>query len=246
MSAQSIVSGVNRVIDEALGLTGGLGHHHKKACQRLSKEPPLAFDGESLIRDMLAQIRANWDQRNSRSKENWRWEKKPDHDPKNCSLEVKLERKIVKSTDADWVNQVPIASGLTASAGGRRAIDLVHRCGDGWYEFIELKVNGRAGTPLFAAMEILQYGALYMFSRENAQALGYERTGMLGARGIHLKVAAPAEYYKSYDLAWLEPRLNAGLDQFLARGARDFAMDFKFESLEMRLRPLFSPVSWSA
>jgi hypothetical protein len=137
------------------------------------------------------------------------------------------------------VNQVPVASGLTTgSAGGRRAIDLVHRCGDGWYEIIELKVDEGAGTPLFAAMEILQYGVLYIFSRENASTLGYKETGMLGATGIHLKVLAPVTYYRECDLSWLEESINGGLAKFLGRSERAFEMDFKFESLSR------SPVTW--
>ena len=92
---------------------------------------------------------------------------------------------------------------MTASVGGRRAIDFIHRCGKGWYELIELNVDERGGTSLFAAMEILQYGALYMFSRKNAQRLVNVSAdkAVFKAAGIHLKGLAPAAYYAGYNLA---------------------------------------------
>jgi hypothetical protein len=238
MTDSSILAGVDKLIDEALGLRRGK-YQDKKTCQLLSKGKKLDFDGNTLIQKILDQVTSKWNGRKSRSSENWRW--KPNPKLKTNSEEIVLERWIVRTAKGnDWVNQVPVASGLTSSAGGRRAIDLVHQCRDGWYEFIELKVDDGAGTPLFAAMEILQYGVLYIFSREHASTLGYKKIGMLGATGIHLKVLAPATYYEGYDLSWLEERINSGLAKFLAQGERgsEFEMDFKFESLSR------SPVAW--
>ncbi len=238
MSDSSILTNVDKLIDEALRLKRGK-YQDKKTCQLLSKGRMADFDGNALIQEILAQVKSNWRQGKSRSNENWRWKK--NLKIKTKSEEVVLERWIARTTDNDWVNQVPVASGLTQSAGGRRAIDLVHRCGDGWYEFIELKVGEGGGTPLFAAMEILQYGVLYIFSRENARTLGYKEAGILGATGIHLKVLAPASYYEGYDLLWLEESINSGLARFLARGEHgfEFEMDFKFEYLSR------SPVTWN-
>ena len=243
----SILTGMQNIINEALGLKKErLKYKDKKRCQLWSKPPTPDFSGEELIQKILDQINANWDGRKSRSNnQNWRWKKNPlKKNRNNKSQEVFLERLIVGTTDDDWVNQVPVASGLTRSAGGRRAIDLVHRCGNNWYELIELKVDEGGGTPLFAAMEILQYGVLYIFSRENAQSLGYKETNneLLGASGIHLKVLAPAAYYKKYDLSWLEVRINNGLANFLEEPNRGFKMDFKFESLS--LVPSGSRVQW--
>jgi len=245
MPDSSILTNVDNVIDEALGLKYSRFKYKDKRCPLLSKGPERDFDVSALIRAILEQVKLNWHKGKSRSNnQNWRWKKNPEIDPKNTSQEVVLERWIVRTTGADWVNQVPVASGLTRSAGGRRAIDLVHQCENGWYEFIELKVDKSGGTPLFAAMENLQYGVLYIFSRENAQTLGYKETdkGLLGATGIHLKVLAPAKYYERYDLSWLEKRMNIGLANFLAQPDRGFKMDFKFESLS--LIPSRSPVNW--
>jgi hypothetical protein len=93
-------------------------------------------------------------------------------------------------------------------------------------------------------MEILQYGVLYIFSRENALTLGYEKAEMklLEAEGIHLKVIAPSAYYKGHDLSWLQNSLNKGLANFLVRHGYEFKMDFKFEVLSMI--PSCSPVIW--
>ncbi len=108
-------------------------------------------------------------------------------------------------------------------------------------------MNDRGGTPLFAAMEILQYGVHYIFSRENAKDLGYAETDkeLLGATGIHLKVLAPATYYAGYDdLSWLEESIRKELASFLDQPKLAFEMDFKFETLW--LIPLRSPVTWKA
>lgn len=247
MTDSSILADVNKLIDEALGLKKErIKYQHKKRCQLLSKGKKPDFDGKALIQKILTQVELNWHKGKSRSNQNWRWKKNTEIDPKNTSQEVVLERWIVRTTECDWWNQVPVASGLTRSAGGRQAMDLVHKCGDGWYDFIELKVDEGGGTPLFAAMEILQYGVLYIFSRENAQTLGYTETDieLLGATGIHLKVLAPAIYYKGYDLAWLEKSINRGLANFLDQPERGFKMDFKFESLS--LIPSCSAAEWKA
>jgi len=255
----SILKDVNDLIDSELGLMdiGETPHHkHKTSCDRLTKSPMtgIALD---LIAKIYDKVQENWRDSNcpKGSKKNWRFEKQPVISRKNRSPEVILEKAIVNISHeiwpdvTCWMNQVPVASGLTRRKEGRRAIDLVHRCGDGWYEFIELKVNEGAGTPLFAAMEILQYGVLYMFSRENAKALGYEGTDkeLLGATGIHLKVLAPATYYEGYDdLSQLEESIRKGLAKFLAQRkfAFELEMDFKFETLW--LIPSRSPVTRKA
>ena len=151
MSEPSILARVDDVIDEALGLKDSrFKYKHKKACQLLSEGIGPAFDAKALIGNILAQVKRNRDQTRLPSDKNWRWEKHLEIDSDNRSPEVKLERQIVRSSGNDWVNQVPVASGLAGSGDRRRAIDLVHRCGNGWYEFIELKVG--SDTPLFGAM----------------------------------------------------------------------------------------------
>ena len=242
MSNSSILAGVDILIDEALGLKNSpFKYKHKKRCQLFSKGIAPDLDGKVLIDKIFDRIQSNWHKGKSRSNnQNWRWKPNPEINDKNKSREVFLERLIVKTqVGADWVNQVPVASGLTSRGGGRRAIDLVHRGENGWYELIELKVDHRGGTPLFAAMEILQYGVLYIFSREKAQELGYDRIELLKAKGVHLRVLAPADYYAPdslsapYNLSWLKNSIDRGLASFLTKF--NFKMDFKFETLSLTL-----------
>jgi hypothetical protein len=114
-----------------------------------------------------------------------------------------------------------------------RSIDLVHwsRKNKDWYEFIELKVEAKSGrSPLFAAMEILQYGILYLFSRKHAKKMGYDvdQKPFLKANGVHLQVLAPSEYYdqERIHLGWLQDKINEGIRTYL----RDetYQMDFEF------------------
>lgn len=266
--AKSILDGVDKIIDRSLGLTrigarriGKAPHYrHKESCQMLSGSPPPNFDMKALINDIYDRVQSK--RKRLPSKENWRFEKQTRIGSKNKSLEVKLERAIVripKETwpDADnWGNQIPTASGLmNKSSDKRRALDLVRGRKDGSCEFIELKVN--SDNPLYAAMEILTYSALYMFSRKNRGKLGYNKSQnpLLWATNtqaniqadnpadIHLKVLAPCDYYKGYRLDWLENEINSGLKRFLAGPAFDFLMDFKFEKFpsSFRLKPFPHP-----
>lgn len=249
----SILHGVNPIIDRALQLGGNcrgttLPHYkHLWDCRFISKAPARDFDGHELVKAVYDQIDSNWrgrTYRNGASLENWRFAKQPKIGKDNKSLEVKLERAIVNVPkemwpDADnWANQVPTASGLVGDkADKRRAIDLVHRCENekGWYEFIELKV--KSDTPLYAAMEVLSYGVLYIFSRTNLYALGYNgKNELLAAKGIHLRVLAPCVYYMGCKLDWLEKEVNSGLKKFLAERMSGFKMDFKFKAFPRSFR----------
>lgn len=234
---------VDEAIDHALGLQGKFKYKHKKSCLLLSRQPLVRLDGKALIEEILKQVKSNWHGGESTGTKNWRWEKQTQIDPKNRSQEVCLERLIVNTTSDNWVNQVPMASGLTRGGDRRRAIDLAHRCGDGWYELIELKVDQKAGSPLFAATEILQYGLLYAFYRVNLQVLEpkklkTEKAELLGATGIHLKVLAPESYYKNrkgedYRLGPLKGMINDGLKSFLTGKKFGFKMDFEFQKFHL-------------
>ncbi|MBN8279018.1 MAG: hypothetical protein J0M16_00220 [Gammaproteobacteria bacterium] len=248
----SILAGVDDLIDSALCVIdiGEPPHHkHGKSCRRLTKTPVSGFDASALLEDAYQTVRNNWDASNyhQRSEENWRFTKQERISAENSSSEVCLERAIVSIpediwADAEnWVNQVPVASGLVdPQADGSRRIDLVHKCGNKAYEFIELKTANY--TPLYAAMEIVKYGVLYIFCREDARTQDwiYRERELLQAEKIHLRVLAPANYYEGYDLAWLEASINRGVVKFLAQ--YKFTMDFKFEALP--LIPSRSPVRW--
>jgi hypothetical protein len=235
----SILAGADYIINEGLGLKNKPYKYKDKQC---SQGKAIDFDANVLIKKIYDRILLNWHGGKSRSNENWRWKPNINLDEKNRSREVFLERLIIDTQKGnDWVNQVPVASGLTSSAGGRRAIDLVHRAKDGWYELIELKVDHRGGTPLFAAMEILQYGVLYIFSRVNSKKLEYSKQKILEAKGIHLRVLAPSRYYEGYDFDWLEKCIDRGFVGFRSELKYSFQIDFKFECLSTISR---SPIVW--
>lgn len=161
-------------------------------------------------------------------------ESRPDIDVRNADPEIKLERAIVCThtrSPTNWANQMPTSSGFVGPrADKHRNIDLIHRCEDGAYEFIELKVN--SDTPLYAAMEILQNAVLYIFSRENEQKMKWGSVNpkpLREATVIHLRVLAPRSYYEGYNLDWLEKNICNGFKAFLARRAPKLQMDFRFD-----------------
>jgi hypothetical protein len=213
-----------------------------------------------LIEAIGTQIQRNWDEAtgHSESQQNWRFTKNKGIDQNYKGKEVRCERALVSLSEAEWpdaknwANQVPVASGLAGpNCDGSRHIDLVHKCGDGEYDFIELKID--ANNPLYAAMEILKYGILYIFYRE-AECLAkfryvHENENLLAARAIHLMVAAPAVYYDNacpqgdgtkVDLSWVERNLRGGLARYLAKVGHAFTMDFQFRNCE---DPPFPPTS---
>lgn len=244
--SRGIFEGVDELIDVALRVKDfGKPPHHKHETSCKHAQSKIAdFGATALIADIYDQIGTNWEasKYNKASKENWRFEQQRAIVKTNESKEVILERAIVNVSAEvwpdvkDWVNQVPVASGLvSASADRRRAIDLVHKCGPAAYEFVELKID--SDTPLYAAMEILKYGVLYIFcrqdEREGKRVSDYiDRTKqLLRAQNIHLQVLAPAKYYEKYDLSRLERSLAEGLANFLKHRKFEFEMDFKFMSI---------------
>jgi hypothetical protein len=239
---ESILKGVEPIIDEALGLKNcGIGkephYKHKTSCRKLSVLAPPTFDATDLIKKIYDIVESNWKEgaNYKRSTKNWRFESRTYIDVRNADPEIKLERAIVSTKTqplANWANQMPTSSGLVGPREDKhRNIDLIHRCEDGAYEFIELKVE--SDTPLYAAMEILQNAVLYILSRENEQKMewGSAKQKLLHkATAIHLRVLAPCSYYEGYNLDWLEENICKGLKAFLAGRTPKLQMDFRFDA----------------
>jgi len=240
--SESILIGVETIIDEALGLKsceiGKPPHYkHKTTCRKLSKFPPPTFNATALIEKIYGVVKSNWNEgaNYKRSTKNWRFEQRRNIGKNNSDPEIKLERAIVSTHTQhpiNWANQTPTSSGFVGQwADKHRNIDLIHRCEDGAYEFIELKVE--SDTPLFAAMEILQNAVLYIFSRENERTMEWgsdEQQPLREATVIHLRVLAPFSYYEGYNLHWLEVSICNGLKSFLARRTPKLRMDFRFDA----------------
>jgi hypothetical protein len=237
----NIIASLDKDIDEFFGLDGmGLSHQDKTACIRLCNEQP-SKDGAELIRRLLNRIARNRSSltdlgRSARGKEMWRWEKQLTLSPNNTRLEERIERAIVRLLDDDWVNQVPAASGLTNAREGRRSVDIVHRRSTVEFDFIELKAfcptktasgarrktpSGEQ-TPLFASMEVLKYGLLFLFCRKNRDLLfpkGIEKRPILNANRVHLEVLMTPNCYLHSErqgpfcIRWLNRLISDGLNE---------------------------------
>lgn len=225
------MEGVERNVCDALGI---VNTRHVSALHRL--EVPRDLD---LVEVIFRTVSGNYERGNAaanrnRSQENWRWHRpQPQIAAHNTSPEVGLERAIVNACArkgrTDWSNQIPVASGLiTGAADGRRAIDLVRQCSERHFELIELKIA--SDTPLYAAVEIVGYGCIWLLARAHPPTL---TTAILEADHIDLRVLAPSAYYARYDLAELEAALD---HRCRALGhARGVTMSFAFLTLDERL-----------
>jgi hypothetical protein len=257
----SIIKGVVSLIDEQLRLDAGAAPHYEKleSCQQLSDTEVEGFDGAGFVESIYERLDKNW-KRGKGSAENWRWEPRPTltkgKDNKgHRGAEVPFERTIAILSEMRhfglenvWTNQMPVASKLTDELEGRRAIDLVHNCLNGTYDFIELKLPGDKNreTPLAAAMEVLIYGLLYVFSRINIKELDYDpvKKKVLSeeTKHINLLVVAPQKFYvderrsdeQKYKLGWFQRELDSGLAEFLRNRHPNLglSMNFRFEAID--------------
>ena len=226
--------GTGRIVADHFGLSK-IGHW--SALLNLAKNAPLDWDGTPLVESLHAEVARNWDRciaalTKPPSQENWRWPHRSDYiSPLNTSPEMTLERAIIAAAIADgrddWSNQVPISSGMIDSGERRRAVDLVHQRGPGAFDFVELKV--RSNNPLYAAVEIMQYGLAWVISRRHRAELGYTSRELIEADDIRCQVLAPPAFYRDLDLSWLGRGLDRGLRML---GERDgVRLGFGFQSL---------------
>lgn len=247
---KSVLEGVGAVINNHFFSREQLPayqYHHKRSWDDLSQTPPKGFDGSALIEAMSNRIEENLKIRSNRapSPDNWtlrstKCQHRNGTGRENRSDEVTLERAIVQRWPTDWTYQMPVASGLFGPrTDKRRAVDLVFDHKNGHYEFVELKI--KSDTPLYAAMEILGYGLVYLASRKDrAQNLAYNGAALpvLRASRITLCVLAPKLYYGDRNIAWLEDSINDGLTRSTVPGLN---IDFCFEKFDFAWNSYFSP-----
>ncbi len=213
----------------------------------------------------IRQMEGNWSNGESRSRQNWRLKLIPLDgesgylkNPKWERSEVRLERHIAAACAKrlDLWNQMPVASGLlplpskdangkrSVSSEGRRAVDLIYRPEgvNGPVEFLELKVrrrNGSRDSVRDAAFELLEYGALYLFSRKHRTVLGYDKRTkdnsyeVLDAPHVRLRVLAPQDYYWGQDISSISiDAANRALENYIREnGLGNLKMDIGFEQL---------------
>ncbi len=214
--------------------------HQKSAFGELNKSDPRRLQ-HAPLNQIYNLIKGNWDKGPAHSKHLWRWKPNPKCADTRKGDEVKLERAIInlqignlKPEECTWANQVPTSSGLANSRQDRhRNIDLIRRHSRSEYDFIELKVADK--HPLYAAMEILCYGLLYVFCREKKAELKIENDNnkdLLRANTVHLCVLAPATFYDDCRVEWLsefETLLSDGIRQFADQKEHGLKMDFRFD-----------------
>lgn len=224
----SLFGGVPAAVNRVLGLGEG-SYGHRKEFLRLG-DALTELQGMEVAEAVFREIERQFDgvapsAGKRPSFENWR--RKPHTDPRRTPTdsEVGLERRLVKARlTGDWWNQVPIASGL--GLGRRCSIDLVHERDPDSYDFVELKV--RSNNPIFAAVEILQYGFVWLLSRANRHRLGYlpGDAPLLAARNVRLCVLAPYRFYDGFDLRVFERGLSRKVEEIA--GSYQATMAFRF------------------
>jgi hypothetical protein len=144
---------------------------------------------------------------------------------------------------------VPAASGLTEQALKRCSVDIVHRRSAVEFDFIELKAqrpgeySQRHQTPLFASMEVLKYGLLFLYCKQSRDVLfpsGIDNRPILNASRVHLEVLmTPNCYLHSanrglFRIAWLNQLIAEGLQEIneqqnLSTTGSGVQFDFSFK-----------------
>ena len=88
-----------------------------------------------------------------------------------------------------------------------------------------------------AAIEVLIYGLLFVWSKRNLEALEYDPSvqPVLSAERVHLKVLAPRTFYRGYQLSEFGNSLDNCLGLFSSES--DLDMDFYFLELSETPNP---------
>lgn len=231
----SIWTGIENLVDDWLKIEAKGKppyYRHRSAALALSRRNAPITGTTAFLEASYTQIHNNWLAAieagyTNPSRENWRWKRHLNLAAGNTSAETRLEKSIVSACGDNWSNQMPTASGLVGPAADKRAaVDLVYREDPTTYSLIELKVN--SDNPLFAAIEILRHGLLFVWSKNNQGELGYDLQiqPVLASSSITLTVLAPISYYRDYDLTTLSSALNTGLVEFSERQAVTLAFEF--------------------
>lgn len=229
---KGIFSGTDEVIAKFFGVESRSFIDHKTISKGLSKNNYTATDYVELITSIYKCLERNWSGK-CRSSQNWRITPVLNIGHNNTSPEVMLERAFAQLSANGhidgWVNQVPVVSGLVENTEeGRRAIDLLY-LEQGTAEFVELK--WATNTPIYAAMEILEYGIAYLFSRQHQNELGYTGNRLMALNEVTLSVLAPLEYYSGYKLDWLTNNLEQGIKIFSENLTNsELSMRFEFQA----------------
>jgi hypothetical protein len=241
-----ILDGTDKIINRWLGLEERQHYRHKRVCQEFHFSYKAGFE---LVKEVYDQIEKNWQNKQYAkppSKENWRLRLAPKFDvKKNSSVEKLIEKKIATLFLDEWYNQIPTSSGLmSATASKKASIDLVRWMGGCSYHLVELKY--KSNHPLFAAMEVVLYGLLYIHARvhyKEMECTGFQE--LLRAVSVGLRVLAPSSFYEPYkaraeSFCWLQERLTDDLAQLAAQkvqtpqwNTKCLLIDFEFLAFDL-------------
>lgn len=239
-----LFDGLGVIVDGWLGIdekwkgSAAPRYANKSSLDRLIKDNVLHSEGETLVHKLYEQLDLNWDQQAARGNLNWFYRQKLHLSENATSPEVTLNRTFMQVVaDENWANEVPVASGVADTSSD--SVDFVLKSDDhDEYSMIELKwprENSQSPTPtqmpLGAAVQVLRYGLAYVFSRVNAEKLGYLPTDqpILSTSQVHLRVLAPKHFYAPFltENGWLK-KLESAFD----KGVKDLAST-KCEGLQM-------------
>ncbi|MEE9206012.1 MAG: hypothetical protein V3U50_03410 [Acidimicrobiia bacterium] len=228
-----IFDGTDAIIASFFGLRDD--QHLKQQSVSRGLDDPGNVDGGflALVSSLYGRIESNHTSRLP-SRENWRSKRVTTLSDHNKSPEVLLERAVAMLGEAgtmpDWLNQVPVASGLINDRFDKRAaLDLV-KLEDDVARFVELKWE--SDTPAYAAFEVLRYGLVYLFSRVNVVEFGYADRRMMRVGRVDLQVLAPTVFFDKHDLGWLERGLDHAVDDISRQKTSDqLSMGFEFLAL---------------
>ena len=142
------------------------------------------------------------------------------------------KKKISHFARKRWVNQVPAASGSCGSGGRKRSIDLVFHKADAAFVFYELKTTPKSGNVFDAAIELLSYGLLYVYSRTSTAA--YKGRRLMKASEAHLRVLGTADYYSQQTvdtglLKKLQDAISNSLNDLASTHLPGCKLDFGFD-----------------
>lgn len=238
----SILDGVDELIERTLGLTG-IPRYGKRPIKSKTAAIDLSqngipgngktLDGSNLVKSIFDRIKLNHESMGSLSPSpsNWQCRKAVEISDNNASPEKRLEKTIVNWLDDSWFNQIPTCNGMAVSKEYHRCIDLGHSVAEKQFELIELKFGKEArnfgsDNPLFALLELVEYAALYLYSRSlwttkdtSERRKLFKDDRLMKAERIEWFVAAPAGYFRyknqnelqQLDLGWLAIALGTGL-----------------------------------
>lgn len=207
---------------------------------RLSGNPLDNFNGPEVIGRLSAALSCDgW---KNKAGKNWNWDTSFHYT--TDSPEVRLERELVRAGSGVWARQMATSSGVQGHRiNKRRAIDLVCKAGEGWYSFIELKVE--SDNPLFALFELLGYGLAYLHAKANDRQ-GTGSHDVMAASLIDLVVLAPCDWYvykksrsaseQRFDFEWLVTKLNEGLKS-VTKGKPSMRVSFREFSFQRKSIP---------